>query len=240
MPSSRIFHVVAAFFFFALVSLPNVQANETEGKVVVLTDKNFEHLTQASTGMTTGSWMVKFYASWCGHCKSMAAAYDLLAMDEELIAKGIVLGKVEVPENRDVGLRFGIRGFPTLLFLHRSKMYKYSGARSVDNMKKYLLSGYEEVDGLPIPDPPTFLSKAKATAKQIFLEVMDAVYGKAGKGTQWAFILTGVLFSMTFLSLIFVLFMPTKSHSSIAFSRTTALKGAKSDDIKNAADKKKE
>ena len=41
------------------------------GQVQPLTDKNFERLTQASTGMTTGAWFVKFYAPWCGHCKDL-------------------------------------------------------------------------------------------------------------------------------------------------------------------------
>jgi len=34
------------------------------GEVVELTTANFEHLTQASTGQTTGKWFVKFYAPW--------------------------------------------------------------------------------------------------------------------------------------------------------------------------------
>jgi hypothetical protein len=33
-------------------------------EVVVLDSKNFEHLTQASTGATTGDWLIKFYAPW--------------------------------------------------------------------------------------------------------------------------------------------------------------------------------
>jgi len=226
IPCSRIFRVVAAFLLISLVTLPHAQGNEIEeGKVVQLTDKTFEHLTQASTGMTTGSWFIKFYASWCGHCKSMAAGYDLLAMDEELIAKGIVLGKVEVPDHREVGKRFGIKGFPTLIFLHRSKMYRYSGARSVDSMKKFLLSEYEKVDGLPIPQPPTAMDQLMETAKQIYGEVKDAVNGKAGKGTQWAFILTGVLFIMTLASLLLVIFMPVKKYT--APSGTTASKESK-------------
>ena len=31
-------------------------------EVIELTDSNFEHLTQASTGQTTGKWFIKFYA----------------------------------------------------------------------------------------------------------------------------------------------------------------------------------
>jgi hypothetical protein len=30
----------------------------------ILTDKNFEHDTQATTGATTGDWFVLFYAPW--------------------------------------------------------------------------------------------------------------------------------------------------------------------------------
>jgi len=209
---NRIFASIAVFLLAVISPFPSARADEgAQGKVVELTDKTFEHQTQASTGMTTGSWFVKFYASWCGHCKNMAGAYNLLAMDEELMAKGIVIGKVEVPHNRDVGTRFGIKGFPTLYFLHRKKMYKYSGPRTVDAMKAFLLSGYEETEALSIPAAPTFMDHAKETAHQIFIEVVDAVHGKAGKTTQWAFILTGVLFAMTFLSFVLILLMPVKT-----------------------------
>lgn len=34
-------------------------------QVVVLDDQNFEHLTQAATGATTGDWFVAFKAPWC-------------------------------------------------------------------------------------------------------------------------------------------------------------------------------
>ena len=45
-------------------------AAAASAKVHVLTEGNFEHDTQATTGATTGPWFVKFHAPWCG-CKAL-------------------------------------------------------------------------------------------------------------------------------------------------------------------------
>ena len=38
--------------------------------VVTLTTANFDEETQVSTG-DNGSWLIEFYAPWCGHCKKL-------------------------------------------------------------------------------------------------------------------------------------------------------------------------
>lgn len=44
-----------------------------------LTDKTFEHDTQATTGSTTGDWFVKFCSKKSKECKSIEPLWDELA-----------------------------------------------------------------------------------------------------------------------------------------------------------------
>merc|ERR1719334_541320 len=121
--------------------------------VIELTEANFEHDTQASTGLTTGRWFVKFYAPWCGHCKRLAPLWEELANELE---GEVNVAKVDVTKNRALGRRFGITGFPTLIYIspNRRMMAKYTSARDVATLKKFALSDGEGQEFLPIPGIP--------------------------------------------------------------------------------------
>ncbi|NPV27752.1 MAG: thioredoxin [Firmicutes bacterium] len=56
--------------------------------------------------------LVDFWAAWCGPCKMIAPVIDEIAND---YAGRLVVGKLNVDENRQTAQEYGIMGIPTLL-----------------------------------------------------------------------------------------------------------------------------
>ena len=63
--------------------------------------------------------LVDFWAEWCGPCKSIAPVIEEIAVEY----KGKVrVGKVDVDQNNQIALQFGVRSIPTLLILKEGKV----------------------------------------------------------------------------------------------------------------------
>ena len=62
---------------------------------------------------------VDFYADWCGPCKMMSPVIDKLA--EEYEGK-IKVGKVNVDENSDLAVRYGIMSIPNMVFFKNGEV----------------------------------------------------------------------------------------------------------------------
>lgn len=60
--------------------------------------------------------VLDFWAPWCGPCKMLGPIIDELANDNKDSSK-INIGKVNVDDNGDTAVKYGIRGIPTLLFI---------------------------------------------------------------------------------------------------------------------------
>jgi thioredoxin 1 len=56
-----------------------------------------------------GLVLVDFFTVWCGPCKVLAPVLEEI--------EGIKVCKVDVEENRDLGVRFAVSGVPCLVFL---------------------------------------------------------------------------------------------------------------------------
>ena len=57
--------------------------------------------------------MVDFWASWCGPCRMLSPVID--ALSEEYEGK-INVGKVNVDEQGELAIRFGVASIPTVIF----------------------------------------------------------------------------------------------------------------------------
>lgn len=175
------------------------------GEVVVLDADSFEHLTQAATGATTGDWFVKFYAPWCGHCKKLAPTWEQLA--DELEGGTVNVAKVDVTAARALGKRFGIQGFPTLLFFHHGTIYKYAGKRDLDSLAAFANGGFLQTEGDPVPGEPTLVGQVVDAVRNIAVAIgYYAQHPGDIRENEWGFLAFGMVlgtaFTATALSIV--------------------------------------
>jgi thioredoxin 1 len=58
--------------------------------------------------------VLDFWATWCGPCRAIAPYIEDLANEFE--GKAIV-GKVNVDENNDIAMKYGVRNIPTVIYI---------------------------------------------------------------------------------------------------------------------------
>ena len=62
--------------------------------------------------------LVDFWATWCGPCRMIAPAVEEVAADFEGRA---VVGKVDVDEQGELAMRYGVMSIPTVIFFKDGK-----------------------------------------------------------------------------------------------------------------------
>lgn len=78
--------------------------------------------------------LVDFYADWCGPCNMMTPIIEELASDLQGKAK---VGKINVDENQDLAIKYGVMSIPTLIIFKEGKEVKrIVGVRSKEELKK--------------------------------------------------------------------------------------------------------
>ncbi|KAJ1500544.1 hypothetical protein HMI55_003840 [Coelomomyces lativittatus] len=85
--------------------------------------------------------LVKFYAPWCGHCKSLHTDFSNSA---EKLKNSAKLAALDCDKHGQFCQRFGIRGFPTLKIYYKKPMstkriiLDYNGGRSTKDIVSYV------------------------------------------------------------------------------------------------------
>jgi thioredoxin 1 len=82
---------------------------------IEFTDANFQQEVISSDVPV----LVDFWAVWCGPCKMIAPYVEELAKEYEGKVK---VGKVDVDNNPNISMTYGIRSIPTLLIFRDGKI----------------------------------------------------------------------------------------------------------------------
>lgn len=76
-----------------------------------INDANYKELLDSGKPV-----VIDFWAPWCGPCRSIAPIVEELATVYEGRA---IIGKYNVDEDTDLGVEYGIRNIPTMLFFDK-------------------------------------------------------------------------------------------------------------------------
>jgi len=119
--------------FVVLLSLLSFFLISANSKVVDLDPSNFDTIVDGSKHV-----FVKFFAPWCGHCKSLAPTWDELG--NSFSDPSVVIAKVDADAHRSLGQRFDISGFPTLKFfpLGSKTPSDYESGRDLDSLVDFV------------------------------------------------------------------------------------------------------
>ena len=100
-----------------------------------VTDETFDAFVKGSPAAVVDCW-----AAWCGPCRFLSPVIEELAREHGEIS----FGKLNVDENREVPVRFGIMSIPTLLYFKDGSLVdKTIGAlpkETIENRLKRILA----------------------------------------------------------------------------------------------------
>lgn len=119
-----------------------------------LDDTSFEHLTQASSGSTTGDWLIQFYDNQCVDCNRLTATWETVGaklksrMNVARVnrgAKGVLTAK-----------RFKVEQAPEFILLRPGKYYRFNLKQyDVETFVSFATTWYNKLTAEKVATPST-------------------------------------------------------------------------------------
>jgi len=104
---------------------------------VHITDAEFEEKVLKSSLPV----IVDFWAPWCGPCRMVAPILDKIAKE---MGDKVVVAKVNTDENVEWASKYGVRGIPTMLFIHNGEVMHSQVGALPEPMLRDVLSKFLE------------------------------------------------------------------------------------------------
>ena len=80
--------------------------------------------------------LIDFYADWCGPCRMMSPIIEEIS---EELENNIKVGKVNVDENQELAMKYGVMSIPTLVIIDKGQVIKsFVGVRDKNEIKEAL------------------------------------------------------------------------------------------------------
>jgi len=105
---------------------------EDGSHVAVLSEANFKNV------IAKGTYLIKFYAPWCGHCKKLAPTWDQLAA---AVHGKYGIAKVDCTKHASLCTKYSVGGYPTVkLFKNGAFVDDYKSGRTLEAFQSFLQS----------------------------------------------------------------------------------------------------
>ncbi|XP_058957022.2 thioredoxin domain-containing protein-like [Pocillopora verrucosa] len=164
-----------------------------DSSVKILDDKSFEHLTQASTGATTGDWLIVFsFTERDPECVQCKKADEAIEKSQERLGHKLNFARVLPPRSKLTLRRFDVHKWPTVLLLKQGKQYHYSSENlDAESFVNFVEEGYKLAAVTPVPPP---IGKFDVFLEEIMDDVRHIIMLR--KNAAAMIFIAGILFGL--------------------------------------------
>jgi len=135
-------------------------SSEGGSHVIVGTTDNFDDLIEENENV-----LVEFYAPWCGHCKKLEPEYEKAAKTLKDEGANVILVKVDATIETKLAESYGVKGYPTIIFLKSGESTPYEADRTAPAIVNWLKkkTGPPSVHLNSVEDQKKFTEKRRSS-----------------------------------------------------------------------------